>query len=145
QRLLILAKLSDMANVRGAFAEALQWREEALTLSRQLALSVGSAEALRDLSVSLNHLGRAYENLRKLPEALAAFSEPLELRRRSLASSGDSPETLRDLSVSLDHLGRVQADLGRLPEAFAAFSESLELRRRLLASSGDSPQILRDL
>ena len=106
---------------------------------------VGSADELRDLSISLDDVGKAERNGGRLDAALAAFRESLEICQRLRQALGDTPQVLRDLSVSFDRVGDAESDGGRLDAALAAYRESLEIRQRLLQTQGDTPQVLRDL
>ncbi|WP_156427882.1 tetratricopeptide repeat protein, partial [Thiohalocapsa sp. ML1] len=113
---------------RAAFAESLDIR-------RRILARVGETpEALRDLSVSLDNVGKTDQALGDLEAARAAFAESLDIRRRILARVGETPEALRDLSVSLDNVGKTDQALGDLEAARAAFAEGLELAERLAAA-----------
>src|SRR5579875_232428 len=135
----------DSALDRGDLAAARAIASKTLDIAREREKSIGSPQALRDLSVSLDNVGQVESDLGNLEAARAAYSESLELLRRLREVLGDTPQALRDLSVSLNNVGQVESDLGNLEAARAAYSESLEIRRRLREALGDTPQALRDL
>ena len=86
---------------------------------------------LRDLSVSLNNVGRAENDAGHGQEALAAYRESLEIRRQLRQALGETPQVLDDLAVSLERLAAAQAtDVGGRK---AAIAEAIALRERLVA------------
>jgi tetratricopeptide (TPR) repeat protein len=88
---------------------------ESLALSRQLVERLGGTpESLRDLSVSLNNLGRVAQAQDEWTQADAICRESLALSRQVVERLGGTPVSLRDLSVSLHNLGRVARGAGRL-------------------------------
>jgi tetratricopeptide (TPR) repeat protein len=115
----------------GAWQNADDVANAVLVMARSLASSDGSELALRDISVSLDNVGRIDQALGRFEEARAAFAESLEIRRKILSRVGETPESLRDISVSLDNVGRIDQALGRFEDARAAFAESLSIARRL--------------
>ncbi len=119
--------------------EAQQVAETCLQAARE------APEALRDLSVSLNNVGKTAQALGRFEEARAAFDESLAIRRQILQRVGETPEALRDLSVSLNNVGKTAQALGRFEDARAAFDESLAIRRQILQRVGETPEALRDL
>ncbi|MDM8546378.1 tetratricopeptide repeat protein, partial [Candidatus Venteria ishoeyi] len=70
-----------------------------------LELARQNPEALRDLSVSLDNVGKTAQRQGREEDARAAFEESLDIRRQILARIGEIPEALRDLSVSLNNVG----------------------------------------
>ena len=88
-------------------------------------------EALRDLSVSLNNVGRTHEALAQWEQARQVYSESLSVRRDLLQRVGETPEALRDLSVSLDNVGRTHQALAQWEQARDCFQQGLELGRQL--------------
>ena len=72
--------------------------EESLSLRRQLREALGEGpQVLRDLSVSLDNVGRVARDLGDLSAARVAFEESLSLRRQLAESFPDIPRLLRDL------------------------------------------------
>ena len=119
---------------------------DSLELSRQLVDRLGrTPEALRDLSVSLDHVGRVAKAQGDWPSAAAAYGESLDLRRQLIDRIGGTPEALRDLSISLGNAGRVAQAQGHWVEAATAYRESLDLRRQLVERLGGTPEALADL
>ena len=112
---------------------------QALALARGLAAQGETPEALRDLSVSLNNVGKTAQALGRWDEARAAFEESLAISRQILQRIGETPEALRDLSVSLDNVGNTAQALGRWDEARAAFEEGLRIGERLAEALPEAP------
>ena len=133
----------DIALTFGAFDAAESAARELERLARGLEESLGTPEARRDLSVSLNNMGYVAEARGEWDAAKAAFWESLGLAR-GLEESLGTPEARRDLSVSLDNVGRVAQVRGEWDAAEAAYRESLGLARGLEESLG-TPQSRRDL
>jgi tetratricopeptide (TPR) repeat protein len=120
--------LGNLEAARSAYREGLELRRqvreavgdtpehrESLELCRQLREAVGDTpQALRDLSVSLDNVGRVEHDFGNLEGARSAYREGLELRRQLREAVGDTPQALRDLSISLENVGRVERDLGNL-------------------------------
>ena len=100
-----------------------------LDISRERVKTIDEPQALRDLSASLDNVGRVERDLGNLEAVRSAYRESLELCRRLREAVGDTPQALRDLSVSLNNVGQVERDLGNLEAARSAYRESLELRR----------------
>ena len=123
-----------------AAAPAARERERS---ARGLVESLGTPQARRDLSVSLNHVGRVALVRGEWDAAEEAYRESLEVRR-GLEESLGTPESRRDLLVSLDNVGRVAEARGEWDAAEAAYQESLGLARGLEESLG-TPETRRDL
>ena len=123
----------------GAYDAATAAAEEFLGIRRSLADSLSTSESRRDLSVSLDHVGRVAEARGDWGAAGRAYEESLGIRR-SLADLLSTSESRRDLSVSLDHVGRVAEARGDWGAAGRAYEESLGIRRSLadLLSTSES-------
>ena len=77
---------------------------------------MGTPEARRDLSVSLNNVGRVAEVRGEWDAAEAAYRESLEVRRE-LEDLLGTPQARQDVSPSDENLKRLsqkRADLGEL-------------------------------
>ena len=77
---------------------------------------MGTPEVRRDLSVSLNNVGRVAEVRGEWDVAEAAYRESLEVRR-VLEEMLGTPQAQQDVSTSEEHLRRLsqkRADLGEL-------------------------------
>lgn len=123
-----------------AAAPAARERERS---ARGLVESLGTPEARRDLSVSLDNVGRVAEVRGEWDAAEAAYQESLGLAR-GLEESLGTPETRRDLSISLDNVGQVAEARGDWDAAEEAYRESLEIRRELDDLMG-TPQAQQDV
>ena len=82
-------------------------------------------QALRDLSSSLNSVGRLRQETGDLAGSVDAYDESTALARRLLKELGPLPETLRDLSVSLANVGMGQREAGDLSASVAAYEEAV--------------------
>ena len=127
----------------GAYDAAAAAATESLGIRRGLVDVLGTPESRRDLSVSLNNVGRVAEARGDWVAAGRAYEESLGVRRGLVDVLG-TPESRRDLSVSLDNVGRVAEARGDWGAAGRAYEESLDLARDLADSLG-TPESLRDL
>lgn len=109
------------------------------------AAKAGDPEALRNLSISHSMRGDALRDLGRHNEALAAYSEALQLQRGLREQLGDQPIVLMDLPISLSKRGDMLLELDRPEEARKAYAEVLRVREALRVHFGDSAQTLRDL
>jgi len=155
---LLSAALNDQGSsylARGKSGDAelaLVQFEESLDIRKQLAeANPNSAQALRDLSVSLNKLGDFYLARGKSGDAelaLVQFEESLDIRKQLAEANPNSAQALRDLSVSLNKLGDFYLARGKSGDAELAlvqFEESLDIRKQLAEANPNSAQALRDL
>ena len=133
----------DIAMTFGAVDVAEPAARELERLARGLEELLGTPEARRDLSVSLNNVGRVARARGEWGVAEAAYRESLEVRR-GLEELLGTPEARRDLSVSLNNVGRVARARGEWGVAEAAYRESLEVRRELEHLLG-TPQARQDV
>ncbi|MBL8392455.1 MAG: tetratricopeptide repeat protein [Candidatus Accumulibacter sp.] len=117
----------------------------ALSLARRRAQAKADRSSDRDLSISLDNLGRVAQAQGDWTQAEAVYRESLALRRQLVERLGGTPESLRDLSISLDNLGRVAQAQGDWTQAEAVYRESLALSRQLVERLGGTPESLRDL
>ncbi len=127
----------------GRTREATRILEPVVREARDLAERLKTPEALRDLSVSLNNVGKAAAVRGDHAAAAEAYQESLAVRR-DLAERLKTPEALRDLSVSLDNVGQAAAVRGDHAAAAEAYHESLAVSRDL-AERLKTPEALRDL
>jgi non-specific serine/threonine protein kinase/serine/threonine-protein kinase len=104
--------------------------EEVVAERRREVTQDGGVDAELALAEALHNLGRAryYEN--RFDDALAAYSEALELRRRAHGGL-DSP----DVAMTLQHLAAVNRRLGKLPEAMELIDRSVAMWTRLAPDS----------
>ena len=93
---------------------------------------LGTPESRRDLSVSLDNVGRVARARGDWGAAGRAYEESLDLARE-LADSLGTPESLHDLVISLGNLAGVVERLGDAERA-----ESLRAERDRIAKILDS-------
>ena len=92
---------------------ALAAYQESLDIARKLAAAdPGSAQAQRDVSVSLGKIGDVKLRSGDGPGALAAYQESLDIDRKLAAANPGNAEAQRDL---LDSLAKVRQVSGRRP------------------------------
>ncbi len=150
-----LEKLGDFLAQRGQpgdAEQALQHYTRGLELSESLLKrNADSAQAARDVSVSLEKLGDFLAQ-RGQPgdaeQALQHYTRGLELRESLLKRNPDSAQAARDVSVSLNRLGDFLAQRGQPGDAEQAlqhYTRGLELRESLLKRNPDSAQAARDV
>jgi hypothetical protein len=139
------AQPGDAEQALGHFTRSLEVRE------KLLADNPGSAQAVRDVSVSLNKLGDFLAR-RAQPgdadKALGYFTRDLEMSEKLLADNPGSAQAVRDVYVSLwrvgDFLAR-RAQPGDADEALGYFTRDLALSEKLLADNPGSAQAVRDV
>ncbi|MDF1736536.1 MAG: tetratricopeptide repeat protein [Minwuia sp.] len=120
--------------------------ERSLELLEQLAASnPGSAEAQRDLSVSLERLGDVEVQAGDLAAARAAHERSLEVREQLAASNPGSAQAQRDLSVSLERLGDLEERARDILRAVELYERSLPIAEALATSNPSHPGLQRDL
>jgi tetratricopeptide (TPR) repeat protein len=111
----------------------------------------GSAQAARDVSISLNKLGdflAARGQPGDADQALKYRTRELELSEELLKRNPDSAEAARDVSVSLEKLGDRLAARGQPGDAAAAqghYERGLKLSEELLKRNPDSAEAARDV
>ena len=127
----------------GAYNAAAEAARDSLRVARELVELLGTPESRRDLSVSLDNVGRVAERRGDLGEAADCFQESLGARRELVELLG-TPESRRDLSISLNNVGSVAELRGDLGEAADCFQESLGVARALADEQG-TLQALKDL
>ncbi|WP_034393652.1 tetratricopeptide repeat protein, partial [Candidatus Microthrix parvicella] len=92
---------------QGDWTQAEAAYQSSLNIDERLAEQLGTPEALRDHSISLNNLGDVYRAQGDWTQAEAAYQSSLNIRER-LAEQLGTPEALRDHSVSLNKLSELQ-------------------------------------
>ena len=133
----------DADKALGYFTRCLDVRETLLKVNP------GSAEATRDVSVSLNKLGDLLATRGQAGDAdkaLGYFTRSLELAEALLKANPGSAQATRDVSVSLDRLGGFLAKRGQAGDADKAlgyFTRSLDVREALLKANPGSAEATR--
>ncbi|MBI5383621.1 MAG: toll/interleukin-1 receptor domain-containing protein [Verrucomicrobia bacterium] len=150
-----LQRLGDFRAARGLpgdAEEALRCYERCLQATeRLLTANPDSADAARDVSVSLNLLADFLAR-RGLPgdaeKALGHYQRSLEVAERLLRANPESAQAARDVSVSLDRLGDFLAGRGLPGDAEKAldhYQRCHEVLERLLVANPESAQAARDV
>ena len=106
----------DIAMTFGVVDVAEPAARELERLARGLEESLGTPEARRDLSVSLDNVGRVAEVRGDWDTAQVAYQQSLQIRRE-LEDLLGTPQAQQDVSTSEEHLRRLsqkRADLGEL-------------------------------
>jgi tetratricopeptide (TPR) repeat protein len=153
---LVLSTLSQIAQMRGNYAQAVTYGEEALTLHRELEDAHGTARAYRAIAHARRRMAKhELEKGRKLDEA----RQQLEEARHALESALEVAEEaglLPDLPELQAELGRVYRELGHVVSQLEGLEKGLtyyrQSERQLRETSGaeelgitDRADILQDL
>ncbi len=132
-----------MAVQMGQLGEAKAWFERSLNIREKLAQAdASSAQAQRDLSISLNKLGDVAAQMGQFGESKVWFERALNIGEKLAQADANSAQAQRDLIVSHYKLG-VFYSLSRQPtglqtEARLAADLLNNLRPRLSNHDADS-------
>lgn len=113
-----------------------------------LKVNLDSAEAGRDISVSLNRLGEFLSLRGQSDTALKFCTRSLEIAEKLLLASPDSAQAGRDVSISLNKLGDFlseRAHSGDADTAMKFYTRSLEIAEKLLLANPDSAEAAQDV
>ncbi len=121
-----------------ALDDAERTARQAVEIAERLADQLATPEALRDLSVSLDNLGRVHEAQGDWAAAATDYGRSLDLAER-LADQLATPEALRDLSVSLNNLGRVHQSQGDWAAARARLVRAAQVLEELVRADVAEP------
>lgn len=144
--------LTDRVQKEGSIANALHMWERHLKLAETLfALSPGSAQARRDLSVSQDRIGNVY--LRRgrpgdADRALAAYLASLETRSQLAKENPVSAMARRDVSVSHINIADFYLRRGGPRDAelaLIAYETVLKAARQIAKDNPGSAEVRRDL
>ncbi|HRI07413.1 MAG TPA: TIR domain-containing protein, partial [Nannocystaceae bacterium] len=142
----VLGDLSGFLIGRGDVAAALRAGRQALKVAEDLAKAdPHSAQAQRDLSVSLDRLGDVEVQAGNLARARDLFARSLSQREDLAKADPHSAQAQRDLSVSWNKLGDIEVQAGSLARARDLFARSLSQREDLAKADPHSAQAQRDL
>ena len=150
-----LDKLGDFLAQRdqpGDAEDTLKHYTRSLEINEKLLQdSPGSAQARRDVSVSLNKLGDLLAQRAQPGDAEAAlkhYTRSLAMNEKLLQDHPNSADTERDVSVSLNKLGDFLIQRGHPGDAESAlqhYTRSLKICEKLLQASPRSAQARRDV
>ena len=101
----------QIGEVFGAYNAAAEAARDSLGARRELVELLGTPESRRDLSVSLDNVGRVAELRGDLGEAADCFQESLEVAR-ALADEQGTLQALKDLLTVLAHRTRIANKAG---------------------------------
>ena len=101
----------QIGEVFGAYNAAAEAARDSLGVARELVELLGTPESRRDLSVSLNNVGRVAELRGDLGEAADCFQESLGVARE-LADEQGTLQALKDLLTVLAHRARIADKAG---------------------------------
>ena len=118
--------------VAGRPGDAEHVARSALSLARRRAMAKPGGSSERDLSVSLNNLGRVAQAQGDWTQAEAVYRESLALRRQLVERLGGTPESLDDLAVLLVNVSATP------PGDSAARAEAVDIYRRLCTRFPDT-------
>ncbi|MEO0483969.1 MAG: tetratricopeptide repeat protein, partial [Planctomycetota bacterium] len=131
----LAARLGDLEQGRGNYAQALGWHRRALALAESAVRDDASnTTALYNLSVSLENVCDALLELARINEAAAAAERCVDLRRRLIEVDPSNTHWAVALAVAVERAGRVAE---RAPDADAAnahYAEAYDLAERVSAA-----------
>jgi tetratricopeptide (TPR) repeat protein len=142
-------RLGDFYLARGQAGDAelaLTQFEESLKIDQRLfEANPNSAQAARDLSVSLSKVGRVYLLSGDSDRALRSYQQALQIGQALHQGNPDSSHLARDLSVLQSQLAEISESRGEVEQALKYYDESLYLLRHIAEGSPDSMQAARDV
>jgi tetratricopeptide (TPR) repeat protein len=151
----VLSKLAQFHTQRGQpgdGAEALRYIRDFNDSARKLCMENSqSAEAARDLSVSLEMLGAFFFERGQpgdAPQALRCFQESLEVRQKRWADNPHSAKAAREVGLGLGRLGdfyRLRGEPGDAEQSLSCFQQYLDIARKIHADNSQSAETARDL
>ena len=92
-----------------------------------------SVEYLSDMGLSYNNLGTLQNHRGHVAEAIQAFHQAVEIRRRLLRKAPLLIRFRSDLAVSCNNLGRLYSESGNQQQAREPLGEAIELFEQLVA------------
>ncbi|MFV0457192.1 MAG: tetratricopeptide repeat protein, partial [Actinomycetales bacterium] len=131
----VRSQLLELAFAGGDVAAAEGHAERLLQIHEDLAERVGGPQELRDLSISLNNVGRVQEARGDWTGAETSHTRSLQIHE-DLAERVGGPQELRDLSISLNNVGRVQETRGDWAGAETSYTRSLQVSEDLAERVG---------
>jgi len=135
----VLVAAGDLEGARSRY-------EEVLKIAARLAENnPGSAEAQRDVSISLDRLGDVLVKAGDLEDARSRFEESLKITERLAENNQGNAEAQRDVLVSLGGHGDVLVKAGDLTGARLRFEEVLRVAERLAEDNPGSAEAQRDV
>ncbi|MCX4239750.1 tetratricopeptide repeat protein [Paraliomyxa miuraensis] len=141
-----LSGLADYRMRRGMLAAARLAGERSLQVAEGLAKAdPHSAQAQRDLSVSLNKLGEVEVQAGNLAAARDLFQRCTNILEGLAKADPHSAQAQRDLSISLENLGNVEVQAGNLAAARNLFQRYRDIAEGLAKADPHSAQAQRDL
>ncbi|MFV0459004.1 MAG: tetratricopeptide repeat protein, partial [Actinomycetales bacterium] len=131
---------------RGDWSGAETSYTRSLQVSEDLAERFGGPQELRDLSISLDNVGRVQAARGDWTGAETSYTRSLQVREH-LAERVGGPQELRDLSISVANVGRVQEARGDWTGAETSYRRALDVAERLVDEvvGGSSPEEFRQL
>jgi tetratricopeptide (TPR) repeat protein len=141
-----LTGLAEFLVARGLpddIERALNYYQRSLTIDKQLAHdNPQSAQAARDLSVTLSNMGDVFTKRRSpgdAEKALGHYKRSLEIREQLARDNPDSVRAASDVMASLERLARATAEqLGDAQAAFQFQMRSVAIARKLYQDNPDS-------
>ena len=113
--------------------------EESLAIAQRLAAAnPSSADAQRDVGISLEKLGDVLMEAGELAAARLRYEASLTIAQPLASANPSNAVAQRNVSVSLNKLGDVLMKAGELPMARTRYEASLTIRQRLAAANPSS-------
>lgn len=142
----VVALLSQVDQKEGDQPTSIWRLGECLKLQEKLLTECGEKpQLLRDISITLNSLGKRACRFDLFDEARDRYEKSLSIREQLLATYGETPQRLRDRSVSLELLSDLEWSQRRdIACCIRRLEESLSIRERLLTEFGETSERLMD-
>ncbi|MBX7207567.1 MAG: DUF4062 domain-containing protein [Verrucomicrobiaceae bacterium] len=118
------------------------------TAERLSAANPDSAEASRDVAVSLNKLGGFQMAHTSAQDAFESYDRSRQIEEKILQDNPDSAQAARDVTVSIGNLAVLLSQSGKPDDADTAlnyFTRSLDMREKLLHDNPGSVQAAQDV
>lgn len=120
--------------------------EESLRVNERLAAQdPASAQAQRDVAISMSRLADAMVEAGDLANAIPKFEQSLAISERLAEQNPLSAEALRDVAVSLNRLGDALTSTGDIAGATQQYEMSLSVSKRISEQSPANAQAQRDV
>jgi tetratricopeptide (TPR) repeat protein len=119
----------------GQTEKAGEYCRKSLDAMEKLYGKIGTAEVLRDLSLSYERMGNHLRTLGQTEQAGEYYRKSLDASEKIFGESGTAA-ALRDLSVSYERIGDHLTALGQAEQAGEYYRKSLDAREKIYGESG---------
>ena len=125
------SRLGDICEAEGELAEARDWYQKSLEISKVLAPATNTVQDQRELAISYSNFGYLCEAEGKLEEAKDWYLKSLEISAK-LVDVTNIVQLRFDLAINYGNLGNLCEAQGKLEEAKDWYLKSLEISAKLV-------------